>query len=566
MKGARGIRIAGVGNGNGPRRGLREDELCPENIYQIYHEAIKESSEEQSKKFKKRFKERFKERFDEGLNEITQDQFSEIFSDEKIDLLFDQLNSANLEEHLSMINQNKWQTYNSDDKIPENLQKNDREPPRESWGEETYKKLCFSCYLYRRKNLKDQPKNLTELLKKIDPYCDPDEEKIKKVLEEYNKYKELDGDEEKLQKEQSKIALKQAIKDALSIDKSKLPSINLEELKNTLIKKIDLALSLNSESKKGGDDISISRYIQCKQAFQDILFQKTQSTSSEEQDLTQPRKILKTSDEFKEFLTSNGGNNLSDTYVKAVFNEYKLYYNLASKLKNLQEIQSNGVSDDEFDKIEGFIDEMQKKELNASLVVNQPSMKTLASVESMDELDPQLQPIPAEDAKRDKVDEFEKFLNEIDLDFQITKDNYDEILSQYYEYKECEEKFMTRKSYNLNLDLISELTKSEKNLKNTISSCLQLSRKTKLPTIPYNEPTPYEINNKDFDKVLNYLKYEQIKNHDEQNPPPKNNYGPPKPNNILDDLVKSIGEIPSGIIRALDRFRTNSENGKGPPR
>ena len=49
-----------------------------------------------------------------------------------------------------------------------------------------------------------------------------------------------------------------------------------------------------------------------------------------------------------------------------------------------------------------------------------------------------------------------------------------------------------------------------------------------------------------------------------QNPPPKNNYGPPKTNDTLDDLLKSIRDLPNTIIRAFGCTRTNSENDKGP--
>ena len=231
-----------------------------------------------------------------------------------------------------------------------------------------------------------------------------------------------------------------------------------------------------------------------------------------------------------------------------------------------------------------------------------PPIQKQASEPSMNESEPPPQTIPAEDAKRDKVAEFEKFLKKIDPDFQITKNKYDEILSQYYKYKECEEEFKTRKTnppnlhliYKLteseeefktrktntpNLHLIYKLTESEKNLKNTISSCLQLSSDEvtiPLPSVPNNSKkakknsnrttsTTYQIKDNEFYEVLKYLEYEQIKAHYEQNPPPKNNYGPPKPNDILDDLVKSIGETPSNILRALDRFHTNSKNGQGPP-
>ena len=102
---------------------------------------------------------------------------------------------------------------------------------------------------------------------------------------------------------------------------------------------------------------------------------------------------------------------------------------------------------------------------------------------------------------------------------------------------------------------------SENTEKNTISSSLQLSRKAKLPTIfentqPYN-PNPYQIEDNEFYKVLNYLKYEQIKNHNEQNPPPKNKYEHPKSNETLDNLLKSIIEFPNNIPKVFDWIRTN---------
>lgn len=393
MKGARWR--AGAGVGNGPRGLLSEDKLSPENIYKIYHEAIKESSEEQSKKFKERFKEKFnegsniitqdqfsiisifEEMFKKRVEAITQDQFSEIFSDEKIDLLFDQLNSANLEEHLSMINQKKWKTYNSKAEIEKSPQENYPEPPRESWGEETYKKLCFSCYSYRSRNLKDQPKNLTELLKKINPYCDPSEEKIKKVLEEYKIYKELHSDEEDLQKKQEcKAALKQAINDALKTNMLIRPTIDLAKsisAKHDLEEKINLALNSQSANPPNpgseGIEINLVSWDQPSEsksispdALESILFHN-------KVEIITPKRKLKSVKEFKNFLAENGGTSLNENKVKEAFDAYKIYYNatliqsdILVKLTKSEEIQSKGVSNDEFDKILGFIYGMPKVE------------------------------------------------------------------------------------------------------------------------------------------------------------------------------------------------------------
>jgi hypothetical protein len=450
----------------------------------------------------------------------------------------------------------------------------------------------------------DKVDEFKKFLKTINPYCDPDEAKIEKVLEEYKIYKKQVSDSaDSRTKPDKEVALKQAIDDALKT--YTLPqqiSDHLQEIDDVLIKNgstpiIDFAplssinitlrtqinLALNSQSTEspnpgsGGIEINLlpwedqpseseSKSIS-HDVLKSILFQNEVIDENKVQIKT-PNTKLESLDDFKKFLAENGGTNLDERSVNAAFEAYETYYKEALSQQNyelLQRLQkgtTTKISDDEFEKIVSFLDRMPEAELNASLVT-QLSIKLLA-----DESETPAQSITVADnkrdkvvdIKRDKVAEFKKFLNEIDLDFQITKDNYDEILSQYYKYKKCEEEFMTRKSYNLNLDLISELTKSEKNLKNTISSCLHLSEKTKLPTIskdePSNEPKPYKINDKDFDKVLNYLKYEQIKNHDEQNPPPKNNYGPPKPNNILDDLVKSIGEIPSNILRVFNSIRT----------
>ena len=125
----------------------------------------------------------------------------------------------------------------------------------------------------------------------------------------------------------------------------------------------------------------------------------------------------------------------------------------------------------------------------ASKVLQKPSFKLQAEPEAESEPLPEV--ISASNIKRDKVAEFEKFLKKIDPNFQITKDKYEEILSQYYEYKEYEEKFKTRKSDTLNLDPISELTKSETTLKNSISSCLQLSS-VAVPTSSLQAPNNSE--------------------------------------------------------------------------
>ena len=62
-------------------------------------------------------------------------------------------------------------------------------------------------------------------LKKINPYCDPGEEKIKRVLEEYEKYKEQDSDTvDSSTKPDKELALKQAIDEALKSEISTLPS------------------------------------------------------------------------------------------------------------------------------------------------------------------------------------------------------------------------------------------------------------------------------------------------------------------------------------------------------
>ncbi len=473
MKGGARSR-AGVLNGNGPRRGLREDELCPENIYKIYDEAIKESSEEQSKKFK----EKFKERFNKGLNEITQDQFSiisifeemfkkrveaitqdqfsEIFNDEKIDLLFNQLNSASLEEHFAMLPRTTWIFKENDDDekiLSENniiyeVERHDPNSILESKESSDYRYLCFDCYFHRRKNLKEKPKNLPELLKKINPYCDPSDEKIKKVLEEYTIYKKAHSGEEELQKEESKTALKQAINDALSIDKSKLPSINekdLEELKKTFLKKINLALSSNSESKKVGDDISTSPDItlqsksisESDQAFQDILFQKTTSAYSEEQDLNQPRITL---DDFKNFLAENGGTNPNEEKVQEAFEAYKTYYKEALSLQNdelvqkLKKVDTTIVSEHEFNGIVSFLDRMPKAELNASLPTKPPTQMPNAGASiGWDESEPPPESILETNIKRDKVAEFKKFLDGDNLN--CTNDNIQKVFALHELYE-----------------------------------------------------------------------------------------------------------------------------------
>ena len=72
----------------------------------------------------------------------------------------------------------------------------------------------------------------------------------------------------------------------------------------------------------------------------------------------------------------------------------------------------------------------QKAELNVSLVT-QPSIKLIA-----DESEPPPQPIPAEDAKRDKVAEFEKFLKTINPYCNPDEAKIKKVLEEYKKYKE----------------------------------------------------------------------------------------------------------------------------------
>ena len=127
---------------------------------------------------------------------------------------------------------------------------------------------------------------------------------------------------------------------------------------------------------------------------------------------------------------------------------------------------------------------------------------------------------------------------------------------KYDKYKKNEEDFKLRKGHIFNINLIDKLNESEKDLKETINSCLQL----KSPP----------LKNEDFLKVLNYIKYEKVKEHYERvkdlcekNQEPQKKYESPKQNVILDDLLKSIADVPSNILKAFRCIRTVDSQTKG---
>lgn len=100
--------------------------------------------------------------------------------------------------------------------FPEELTDAEKELQINNKNESIIQSYRFLVILRRAANEREEPKNLTEVLKKINSRCDPSEEKIEKVIEKYKKYKESDSGEKDLQKKQdSKIALIKAIDDAL---------------------------------------------------------------------------------------------------------------------------------------------------------------------------------------------------------------------------------------------------------------------------------------------------------------------------------------------------------------
>ena len=148
-----------------------------------------------------------------------------------IGTIFDDLNTQDLESHAKRIFsdtiKNRGHVPKDKEKIPafielfriffpEELTDAEKEVQINKKNESIIQSYRFLVMLRRAANEREEPKNLPEVLKKINPYCDPSEEKIQKVIEEYKKYKESDSDEKDLPKKQEcKTALKQAIDDAL---------------------------------------------------------------------------------------------------------------------------------------------------------------------------------------------------------------------------------------------------------------------------------------------------------------------------------------------------------------
>ncbi len=554
MKGARGR--AGAGVGNGPRGLLSEDKLSHKNfyedIYQIFNQTRTKDKFTQS--YKSCYQSPQWDTFYEDIYQIfnqtrTKDKFTQSYksryqspqwdTDEEtnfIHTLFDDLNTPDLISHAKRIfddnnseprfssltkNQEIYRIpappyMNKDPEIvfthlkwfrfffPKDLTNEEKEEERKKINEISKQEHRKSLMIHRAKKEREEPKNLPEVLKKINSRCDPSEEKIKKVIEEYKKYKEPDSGEEDLQKKQdSKIALIKAIDDAL---KTCIPH------------------------------------------------------------------QMQMSDEGIDYLHRKIVNEPFDTHKTDC--EKALSQKNYELLQRLKEGATTKVSDYEFNGIVGFLDRMPKAELNALLVVHQSSIQMQASGALMDESEPLPQSIPAEDAKRDKVAEFKKFLKKIDPNSQITQDKYDEILLKYDDYRISEENFKTRKTGVSNLILIDALKRSETTLKDSISSCLQLST-VAVPTSSIqaneakkesNETISYQIKDNEFYEVLKYLEYEQIKAHYEQNPPPKIKYDPP-PNDTLDELFKSIRDLPSNIFKTFGCIRVDDSSNKesGPP-
>ena len=152
-----------------------------------------------------------------------------------------------------------------------------------------------------------------------------------------------------------------------------------------------------------------------------------------------PNKKLESLDAFNKFLVENGGTNLSEKEVQEAFEAYETYYKEAFSQQNyelLQRLQkgtTTKVLDHEFNGIVSFLDRMPEAELNASLVLHQPSMKTRASGDSMDEHEPDAQTIPVVDINRDKVAEFKKFLEDNNLHCNL--DNMQKVFALHELYE-----------------------------------------------------------------------------------------------------------------------------------
>jgi len=461
-----------------------ENHLTPENIYKIYHEAIEEDPNNKGEKFKERFKEKFKEKFKERFNldyigklkktseERSKDYFSETFSDERIDLLFNQLNSVDLETHFSLIPTNTWttevvsventstETKNSNFTLKLKTHFNHRgiafDDPIESESCQKFRSTCFECHLYRSRV--SAISSLVKVLKEINSAYHFDKEKIIKVLSAY------------------------------------LTQLHVHASKN-----------------KDEDD-----------------FKKAITAALESKPIPVDTQNNKDSKQLA-----------NDSNIKIVENA----------LKKIP-----------LDKIRMAIDS-----------VKQPSILPLNENDQTEHKPGNI--VTVEDTKIAKVAEFKNFLKKIDPYFEINKAQYEAIILHYHQYEKCEEEFKIRKTGNLNIELIGNLTKSEKALKETISSCLQLppldlqeSSDIKVPK-DKTEERKNQIKDKDFLKVLNYLKHEEIKynynyNYND-NQGAKDESGIPQQNDILGDTLRAITEIPNTILKVFGCIRTDDSSTKG---
>ena len=350
---------------------------------------------------------------------------------------------------------------------------------------------------------------LNEIFDKINPLHNPSTEKIKKVLEEYKKYKE----QEDLQKKQEcKTALKQAIDDALKTDILIPPTIDLAKsisAKNDLKEKINLALNSQSANPPNpgsvGIEINLVPWYQPSEsksispdALESILFHNRLMEENIVEIIT-PNRKLNSIEEFNKFLAENGGTNLDERLVNQAFEAYETYYKevLSQKtselLKGLKEKATTKVSDHEFDKIVGFLDKIPEAELNASLFRPRIPILDTSNQISIDKSEPPPESILEADIKRDKVAEFEKFFKGDNLN--CTSDNIQKVfaLHELYEAYEAFGKIKDREDAKIS-------SETKKRLRDQIEKIL-LPNATEQSVQQRNDITKKEMPNDMFREV-----------------------------------------------------------------